>query len=107
VTVHETHQERRARRQRERERGLRRALVYATPRALDSARRLIPGVVVETAVQRLIEAGLVVEPPRGISVPVQLGAGVVAYIDRERRPSGRKFWLVREVISRSSDNQGG
>jgi hypothetical protein len=82
-------------------------LVYATPGALRRAERLMPGVVLENAVEAAIHAGRK-RPflPRGVAGPALaadersvLLDGAVAIVKRSRaRLSERRAWLVVRVM---------
>jgi hypothetical protein len=92
------------RRAREREAGLRKPLIYASARSLEESRRLMPGRVVECEVERLVLAGRVREPRGAEAVAVELDGGLMALVKRDRRPNGRRCWVV-VAVKKGSQNK--
>jgi hypothetical protein len=74
----------------------RRALVFASRSALEASYRLMPDRCLEKVVAASIERGDVSHDPRapGSTAAVRLPDGLVAVVRRERRPTGRRSWLV-------------
>lgn len=75
-------------------------LVYATPKAIEQAVDVVPGVVLENAVRDLILDGRVVR--RESEIRVAVGDDWVAVVRQSESParSGRRSWCVIAVRRR-------
>jgi hypothetical protein len=86
-------------------------LVFASTAALRDADRMLPGRVLENAVTDAINHGRK-RPfaPPGVDIPelgrddrfVIVTSRVGAIVVRDHRPSGRKMWLIRRLVTLQS-----
>lgn len=86
----------RQRRARERRKGTRRPLIFATAKACEQAAKVLPGSVIENVVHRAVVAGrLSREPGDGVAAVKLDQDAAVALVTRTTSPaSGRKAFLV-------------
>jgi hypothetical protein len=80
-------------------------LVFARAAALDQARELVPGIVLENAIRGEILEGRLGWMRRNETALVALTGDVVATVKRSRTPSGRRCWLATAVRSQGSDRR--